>query len=68
MSKKNMPHCYWVEAVYIMNRTPNAVVHDMTPEENFSKRKPNLAHLKVFGCILLFPTLQYWASIANESP
>ena len=55
MSEKNMPHCYWVEAVsiavYIMNRTPTAAVHDMTPEEKFSGRKPDLAHLKVFGCI-----------------
>lgn len=55
MSEKNMPHSYWAEAVstavYIMNRTPTAAVHDMTPEEKFSRRKPDLAHLKVFGCI-----------------
>ncbi|WP_208972683.1 hypothetical protein, partial [Escherichia coli] len=24
----------------------------MTPEEKFSARKPDLAHLKVFGCIV----------------
>ena len=39
MAEKNMPHCYWAEAVstavYIMNRTPTAAVHDMTPEEKF---------------------------------
>ena len=50
-----MPHCYWAEAVstavYIMNRTPTAAVHDVTPEEKFSSRKPDLSHLKVFGCI-----------------
>ena len=42
MAEKNMPHCYWVKAVstdvYIMNRTPTAIVHDMTPEEKFSGR------------------------------
>ena len=37
--------------VYIMNRTPTAAVHDMTPEEKYCGRKPDLAHLKVFGCI-----------------
>ena len=55
MAEKNMPHCYWAEAVstavYIMNRTPTAAVHDMTPEEKFAGRKPDLSHLKVFGCI-----------------
>ena len=55
MAEKNMPHCYWAEAVsravYIMNRTPTAAVHDVTPEEKFSTRKPDLSHLKVFGCI-----------------
>ena len=55
MAKKNMPHCYWAEAVstaiYIMNRTPTVVVHDVTPEEKFSSKKPDLSHLKVFGCI-----------------
>ena len=34
-----------------MKRTPTAVVHDMTPEEKFCGRKPNLGHLKVFGYI-----------------
>ena len=50
-----MPHYYWAEAVstavYIMNRTPIAAVHNVTLEEKFTGTKPNLAHLKVFGCI-----------------
>ena len=55
MSEKNVPHTYWAEAVsttvYIMNRTPTAAVHDVTPEEKFTGVKPDLSHLKVFGCI-----------------
>ncbi len=55
MADKSMPHHYWAEAVatavYIMNRTPTAAVHGMTPEERYSGRKPGLSHLKVFGCI-----------------
>ncbi|MCO5559755.1 hypothetical protein L7F22_013357 [Adiantum nelumboides] len=38
-------------AVYIMNRIPTAVVHNVTPEETFFDKKPDLGHLKVFGCI-----------------
>ena len=48
-----MPHHFWAEAintvVYIMNRTPTAVVHDVTTEEKYIRRKPDLSHLKVFG-------------------
>ena len=38
-------------AIYIMNRTPTASVHDQTPEESFTGRKPDYSHLRVFGCI-----------------
>ena len=34
-----------------MNRTPTAAIHDVTPEERFTGKKPDLSHLKVFGCI-----------------
>ena len=27
-------------------------MHDVTPEEKFSSRKPDLSHLKAFGCIV----------------
>ena len=55
MAEKNMPHSFWAEAVstaiYIMNRTSTAAIHDVTPEERFTGKKPDLSHLKVFGCI-----------------
>jgi hypothetical protein len=55
MADKSMPHHYWDEvvaiAIYNMNKTPIAIVHGMTPEEKYSGRKPDLSHLKVFGCI-----------------
>jgi hypothetical protein len=55
MANKSMPHHYWAEAVatavYIMNRTPIATVHGMTPEEKYNARKLDLSHLKVFECI-----------------
>ena len=51
----NMPKHFWSEAVhtavYIMNRISTAAVHGMTPEERFTSKKPDVSHLKVFGCI-----------------
>ena len=55
MAEKNEPHHFWAEAVntcvYIMNKTPTVVVHGVTLEEKYSGKKPDLPHLKVFGCI-----------------
>ncbi|MCO5592470.1 hypothetical protein L7F22_046473 [Adiantum nelumboides] len=34
-----------------MNRTPTAAVRDMTLEEKFTGKKPEVSHFKVFGCI-----------------
>ena len=50
-----MPHSFWAEAAsttaQIMNKTPTTVIHYVTPEEKFTGKKPDLSHLKVFGCI-----------------
>jgi len=55
LNEKNLPNYFWAEAiatvVYIMNRTPIPIVHGMTPEEKFTGKKPNVSHLRVFGCI-----------------
>ena len=55
LNEKKMPDYFWAEAVatavYIMNRTPTAAVHGMTPEEKYTGKKPDISHLKVFGCI-----------------
>jgi hypothetical protein len=55
LNEKNLPNCFWVEAVvtvvYIMNRTPTSTNHGMTPEEKFTGKKLDVSHLKVLGCI-----------------
>jgi len=55
LNEKNLPNYFWAEAVItvvnIMNRTPTAAVHGMTPEEKFTSKKPNVSHLRVFGYI-----------------
>jgi hypothetical protein len=55
LNEKNLPNYFWAEAIatamYIMNRTPTTTVHGMTPEEKFIGKKPNVSHLRLFGCI-----------------
>jgi hypothetical protein len=55
LNEKNLPNYFWAKAVatavYIMNRTPTAAIHGMTPEEKFTGKKPDVSHFKVFGCI-----------------
>jgi len=55
LNEKNLPNYFWAEAittiVYIMNRTPTTAVHGMTLKENFTSKKPDVSHLRVFGCI-----------------
>lgn len=45
---------YWGEAIcaanYLKNRTPTKAVDNVTPEEAWSGKRINLAHLRVFGC------------------
>jgi len=55
LNEKNLPNYFWVEvvatAVYIMNQTPTAAIHGMTLEKKFTCKKPDVSHLRVFGCI-----------------
>ena len=37
--------------VYIMSKTPTTIVHCMMLEEKYTRTKPYILHLKVFGCI-----------------
>ena len=36
--------------VYIQNRCPHAIFKDKTPKEVFSWIKPEVRHLRIFGC------------------
>jgi hypothetical protein len=44
----------WAEAtrtiVYVENRLSHSALGFKTPEEMFSRRKPEVSHLKFFGC------------------
>ena len=56
MVHADLPMFYWAEAVntavYLTNRIPmQALGGDVTPFERWYTRKPDLANLKVFGCV-----------------
>lgn len=37
--------------MYIQNRSPTRSLEDMIPYEAYFKRKPNVFHFKIFGCL-----------------
>ena len=53
--EKKMPKLFWPEAVrwglHVLNRSLTTAVKDMTPEECWSGRKPNVEYFRIFGCI-----------------
>nr|GEY63172.1 hypothetical protein [Tanacetum cinerariifolium] len=55
LKSMEVPDTLWGEAVrqavYIQNRVPIKTLGDTTPYERWSGKKPNLEHLRVFGCI-----------------
>ena len=52
---QGLPLFLWVEAcnttVYLQNRSPHKSLGDLTPEEAFSGKRPQLIHLRIFGCV-----------------
>lgn len=50
-----VPNYMWGEAIrhvtYLINRTATRTLSAMTPYEAFKGNKPNLSHLRVFGCV-----------------
>jgi hypothetical protein len=54
MFDQDLPNSLWPEAtstvVYIQNKCPHAILKDKTHEEVFSGTKPEIGHLRIFGC------------------
>ena len=54
LADAKLPHKFWAEtlstAVYLRNRSPTVAVKGKTPFEAWTGRKPNVKHLRVFGC------------------
>ena len=54
LADARLPHRFWAEAlsttVYLRKRSPAMAVKGMTPFEAWTGEKPNVGHLRVFGC------------------
>ena len=55
MAQAELPEHYWAEAVataaYLRNRVPTRSLKSTIPYEKWYDRKPNLSHVRVFGCM-----------------
>ena len=53
---QDLPMHLWAEAtkttMYVQNCTPHRVLDNKTPEETFSGEKPEVNHLRIFGCLV----------------
>jgi hypothetical protein len=38
--------------IYVQNRSSHRILKDMTLEEDFSGKKPNVENLRIFGCLV----------------
>jgi transposase InsO family protein len=51
---QNLPMHLWAEAssttVYVQNKSPHKILGNKTPEEVFTGKKPEVNHLRIFGC------------------
>ena len=51
---QDLPMHLWAEdakiAVYVQNHNPHKVLMNKTPKEVFSDKKPEVIHLRIFGC------------------
>ena len=55
LNESRLPPSFWNLAlnafVHVHNRSPTSAVPDSTPYERMFKSKPDVAHLRVFGCL-----------------
>jgi len=55
---QKVPNFLWDEAtstvVYVQNRLPHQALENKTPKEIFTSFKPDISHLRVFGCPVYF--------------
>ena len=53
---QDFPMHLWAEAarktMYVHNRTPHRVLKNKKPEEFFFGKKPEVNHLRIFGCLV----------------
>ena len=62
LADAKLPHKFWSKAlataVYLRNRSPTTAVERMTPFEAWNGEKPDVDHLRTFGCAIAIPMYQ----------
>jgi hypothetical protein len=55
---QNLSMILWVEAsmkeMYVHNKSPHKIMNNMTPEESFTRVKPEVGHFRIFGRPIYF--------------
>jgi len=55
---QKLPKFLWGEdtntTVYVQNRVPHQTLDNKSPEEVFTGVKPNIGHIRIFGCQIYF--------------
>jgi hypothetical protein len=50
-----LPKAFWADAIntaaYLINRSPSVPLDMKLPEEEWTRKKVNLSHLRIFGCV-----------------
>jgi transposase InsO family protein len=53
---QSLPMTLWAEAcmttVYVQNHSPHQILKNITPEEAFTKVKPEIGDFRIFGCLV----------------
>jgi hypothetical protein len=53
---QDLPMCLWAEAtmmvVYVQNQLSHSALGFKTPEDMFTRKKPDVRHHKIFGCLV----------------
>lgn len=70
LKEAKLPSYMWGEAVrhsvYILNRLPTQVLSGKTPYEAWTGKKPNLDHIKLFGCVAYMKIPQVYVNKLDD--
>jgi hypothetical protein len=42
------------DTVYVQNKSPHQTLKNITPEETFTRVKPEIEHFRIFVCLVYF--------------
>ena len=71
LKNKSLPLELWDEAintcVHVLNRSSTKILQGKTPYEMWSRKKPKLSHLRIFGSIAHVKTLGALGNLEDRS-